>query len=172
MVGGETSTGSFDVIEALQAAHRRAHTALRLALSLGTASATGATAEAARAIAHTLGDELPRHMAHEEEVLAPRLAGRHAVVDAALARMRQEHFQLASALSQVTTLCESIARDPSRLHALRFPLESAVQTLAVRLDAHHAMEESIVFPALKRLLPAQTQTEVRRELRARRRLDS
>ncbi|GMU58693.1 MAG: hypothetical protein AMXMBFR34_04560 [Myxococcaceae bacterium] len=172
MVGGEISTGSFDVIEALHAAHRRARTALKLAASLGTASATGATAELAHAIAKTLGEDVPRHMHHEEEVLAPRLAGLHVVVDAALERMKQEHFQLHASLAQVTTLCESIARDVSRLHALRFSLDTAVQTLTARLAAHHSMEESIVFPAIRRLMPPRDQTDVRRELRARRRLDS
>lgn len=172
MVGGEISTGSFDVVEALQAAHRRAHDALALAKSLGGASATSTTAETARAIAQTLGEDLPRHMTHEEEVLAPRLAGRHPVVDAALARMQQEHFQLSAGLSQVTMLCECVARDVTRLHALRFPLELAVQALAKRLEAHHAMEESIVFPAIRRLLTPAAQTTVRREYRARRRLDA
>ncbi|MEW5737998.1 MAG: hemerythrin domain-containing protein [Myxococcota bacterium] len=172
MVGGEISTGSFDVIEALLAAHQRARTALKLAASLGTASATEGTAELARAISQVLGEDLPRHMSHEEEVLAPRLAGLHVVVDAALQRMQHEHFQLHAALAQVTMLCESIARDVSRLHALRFSLEPAVQTLAARLEAHHAMEESILFPAIRRLMPPGDQTDVRRELRARRRLDS
>jgi iron-sulfur cluster repair protein YtfE (RIC family) len=172
MVGGEISTGSFDVVEALQSAHRRAHDALTLAKSLGGASATDATAETARAIAQVLGEDLPRHMAHEEEVLAPRLAGLHPVVNAALARLQQEHFQLSAGLAQVTTLCECIARDVSRLHALRFPLEAAVHSLALRLEAHHAMEESIVFPAIRRLLTPAAQTAVRREVRARRRLDA
>lgn len=172
MVGGEISTGSFDVVEALMAAHRRAQTALKLAASLGSASATPTTAETARHIAWTLGEDLPRHMSHEEEVLAPRLSGRHAVVDVALRRMQQEHFQLSAGLSQVATLCESIARDVSRLNALRFSLETAVRSLAPRLDAHHAMEESIVLPAIRRLLPQPAQTTLRREMRARRRLDA
>lgn len=172
MVGGEPSTGSFDVVEALMAAHRRAHTALQLAASLGSASATETTAATAREIAWTLGEDLPRHMAHEQEVLAPHLAGRHAVVDVALRRMEQEHFQLSAGLAQVTTLCESIARDVTRLNALRFSLETAVRTLATRLDAHHAMEESIVLPAIRRLLPTPEQTTLRREMRRRRRCDA
>jgi len=172
MVGGEVSTGSFDVVEALQAAHRRAHTAVSLAQSLVHASATESAAEMAHAVAQVLGEDLPRHMAHEEEVLAPRLAGRHPVVDRALTRQQQEHFQLSAALSQVTMLCERIARDVTRLPALRFPLEAALQTLAPRLEAHHAHEESIVFPAIRRLLPENAQTLVRREYRLRRRLDA
>lgn len=171
MVGGEISTGRFDVVEALVGAYQRARSALKLAASLGTASATRPTGEVARTVALALGEDLPRHMHHQEEVLAPHLAGLHGVVDAALARMKQEHFQRYAALSQVATLCESIARDATRLHALRFSLEAAVQTLAVRLHAHHAMEESILFPAIRRLLPPQNQTELRRALRHRRTLD-
>jgi iron-sulfur cluster repair protein YtfE (RIC family) len=172
MVGGDVSTGSFDVVEALLDAHRRAHSALQLAASLSAAPATEATAETARHIAWTLGEDLPRHMAHEQEVLAPRLAGRHAVVDVALRRMELEHFQLSAGLSQVATLCDAIARDVTRLHALRFSLESAVRTLATRLEAHHAMEESIVLPAIRRLLPQPEQTSLRRELRRRRNFDA
>jgi hypothetical protein len=172
MLQGETSTSDFDVVEALMAAHLRAGAALRLAAALSARSATSSTAEAAHLVAEALEHDLPHLMTYEEDVLAPHLAGRHPVVDEALRRMAREHFQLLAGLRPVATMCRSIARDAERLHALRFPLEAAVDAVAPRLAAHHEREASIVLPAIRRLLPEPLQRALRRGLRRRPRLDA
>ncbi len=157
-----------DVVEALQFAHTRSRVVLQLAESLATRSATLGAADAARTVLAHVQELMPLHFEDEEQSLAPRLAGRHPVVDGALARMKAGHFRLSAILARVATYCGLVAEDPAALHARRFQLAGAVRDLRRELEPHQAQEESIVFPAVKRLLYREDIDDIRREMDARR----
>ncbi len=156
-----------DVVETLQFAHTESMQVMSLAESLVEASATPSVAEAAARIEAFLSKTLPRHVRDEEDSLAPRLAGRHPVVDKAIETMKSEHFVEAAMAARVVGLLGVIRRDVSMLNELRFTLSTAIGELKSLLVRHQAMEESIVFPALKRLLPRQALTDIGVEMTAR-----
>lgn len=157
-----------DVVEVLLEAHIGARQVASMAECLSTGSATAGARETATAISDHVEWLLPMHCEDEELSLAPRLQGRHHVVDDALAKMKLQHLSLEAPLARVRLLCRTLSRDISRLHALRFELGAAAKDLQERLEAHHAFEESIIFPALKRLLYCDELESIGAEMRARR----
>lgn len=156
-----------DVVESLQFAHTESLQVMSLAESLATASATPSVAEAAARIETYLRKTLPRHIRDEEDSLAPRLAGRHPVVDKAIDTMKSEHFLEAAMSARLAGLLGVIRRDVSMLNELRFTLSTAIGELKGLLLRHQALEESIVFPALRRLLPRQALIDIGVEMTAR-----
>jgi len=157
-----------DVVEILLESHIETRHVLGMADSLTQSNATPATQSTAAQIADYLEWLLPLHEADEDESLAPRLKGKHPVVDEALISMQRQHLALQGPLARLRLLCRQVANDMTRLHALRFELASAVEDLRARLKEHEAMEESIVFPALKRTLYADELVSISDEMKARR----
>lgn len=157
-----------DVVEVLLEAHIEARQLVSMAESLSAGSATSGCRDTATTISNHVEWRLPMHCEDEESSLAPRLAGRHRVVDAAIEQMKLQHLALEAPLARVRLLCRVLSRDISRLHALRFELGAAAKDLKERLAVHHALEESIVFPALKRLLYRDELESISSEMRARR----
>lgn len=156
-----------DVVEALQFAHTESLHMLGLAEALETCSATPSTAAAAARVEAYLQSGLMRHLADEEQSLAPRLKGHHEVVDRALATMRSDHFREAAMASRLAGLCGLIGRDVNRLHGLRFSVAQAVSELKTLVVRHQELEESIVFPALRRFLGRAQLDEIDAEMLAR-----
>lgn len=161
-------SGQRDVVEVLLEAHIEARQVVSMAECLSSGSATSGAQETATTISDHVEWMLPMHCEDEEVSVAPRLKGRHHVVDAAIDRMKLQHLSLEAPLARVRLLCRILSRDISRLHALRFELGAAVQDLKERLAVHHAFEESTVFPALKRLLYVDELESIQSEMRARR----
>lgn len=157
-----------DVVEVLLDAHIEARQVVSMAECLASGSATCAAKETATTIADHVEWMLPMHWDDEERSLAPRLQGRHYVVDDALSKMKLQHLALEAPLARLKLLCTVLSRDISRLHALRFELGAAARDLKDRLAEHHALEESIVFPALKRLLYVDELESIQEEMRQRR----
>ena len=157
-----------DVVELLLEAHIEARQIVSMAESLSSGSATCGARETATTIADHVEWMLPMHCDDEDQSVAPRLMGRHHVVDDALGKMKLQHLSLEAPMARVRLLCMILSRDISRLHALRFELGAAVKDLRERLEEHHALEESIVFPALKRLLYVDELESIGVEMRARR----
>jgi hemerythrin-like domain-containing protein len=163
-----TQEGRADVVEVLLSAHIETRHVLSVAETLAQSNATPSTGELAAQVADYLEWLLPLHHADEDESLAPRLKGKHPVVDEALVNMARQHLALQGPLARLKLLCRQVASDTSRLHALRFEVGSAVGDLRARLKEHEAMEESIVFPALKRTLYVDELDSISDEMKARR----
>ena len=157
-----------DVVEVLLDAHVELRHVVCLADCLASGNATASARETAETISDYVEWMLPMHCADEDDSLAPRLAGRHRIVDDALAQMKREHLALEGPVARVRLLCRTLARDITRLHALRFELASAVDDLRARLEHHQALEESIIFPALKRMLYVDELESIQAEMRDRR----
>lgn len=141
-----------DVVEVLLEAHVELRHHLAHADSLSQASATAMARESAETISDYFEWVLPMHCADEEASLAPRLKGRHPVIDQALAQMERQHHAMLAPVARLRLLCRLISRDVNRLNALRFELAAAADDVRACVGEHQALEESMLFPALKRLL--------------------
>lgn len=157
-----------DVVEVLLEGHTDARHVASLASALAGCNATSGAQVTARELSDRLQWVLPLHCEDEDVSIAPRLRGRHHRIDVALDELKLQHLSLEAPLARLRLLCGAVARDVSRLHALRFELASAAEDLTRRLAAHHAFEESAVFPALKRLLYADELESIAGEMQARR----
>ncbi|MCA2980077.1 MAG: hemerythrin domain-containing protein [Myxococcaceae bacterium] len=161
-----------DVVEEFLQAHAHSRAALALAERLASSPADASTSAVAQRVADTFERHLEVHFADEEATLTPRLQGRVAALDRAIATMRLEHVALHALVSRVTFLTRLIARDPQRLLSVRFELMRAADDLRLRLVTHQALEESLLFPAVKRLLTCSDVEAMRAEMTQRRALAS
>jgi iron-sulfur cluster repair protein YtfE (RIC family) len=157
-----------DVVEAFLQSHAFARSMLSLAERLASAQADESTAAMAQRVATFFTHHLEVHFADEESSLAPRLQGRHLAIDQALAAMRLDHVQLHALICRVAFLCQSVAKDAPRLMTLRFELAGAVEQLRRCLHSHQEREESLLFPAVRRLLDWQDIEAMRTEMALRR----
>ena len=159
---------SDDVVALLLACHGRIRTFLGMAGRLATTQASGREiGEAAGQISRYFADAFPLHVADEDRSIAPRLA-RDAAVAEVLAAMQRDHAAHAPGIASLVALCGVLERDPSQRPALARELGAAAAALAAELDAHLALEEHAIFPAILRL-PRGEQEAIRSEIRTRRR---
>lgn len=149
-------------------AHVETRQVLSMAESLAAGNAVSSNQQTAGVIADHLEHVLPLHCEDEEVSIERRLKGRHPVVDDALATMLRQHVALQGPLARLRLVCRMISQDVNRLHALRFELANASADLRARLGEHTSLEESIVFPALKRMLYVDELEDIATEMAARR----
>lgn len=167
-LGQRARTG--DVVDLLLACHHRIREHLALARRIATARADtphDSIAAAAARVRSYFGIAFPLHRDDEEVDIFPRLAHRSAEVDAALARLVQDHAQHDQAVTTVVSLCEALEREPSKLAAHAADLARALQALEGELDAHTRLEEAVVFPAIEQM-SAQEREEIHACMRKRR----
>jgi iron-sulfur cluster repair protein YtfE (RIC family) len=82
--------------------------------------------------------------------------------------MRREHASHAAVVDRVVALCAEIARDPARLAGAAAQLREAARDLEGHFAAHLALEEEVIFPALKRALDPASEARMVAEMRSRR----
>jgi iron-sulfur cluster repair protein YtfE (RIC family) len=82
--------------------------------------------------------------------------------------MRREHAAHAKVVERVVALCAELAGDPARLAALAERLREAARDLEGHFASHLALEEEVIFPALKRALDPVSEARMVAEMRARR----
>jgi iron-sulfur cluster repair protein YtfE (RIC family) len=159
-----------DVVDLLLECHARirSFTELSQRLAEATGVAPVEVAETAARVRAYFSEALPLHALDEEESILPRLAGRDRQVDASLVAMHRDHVEHAPIVERLVDMCTTLADAPERHAALAPALGAAAATLREHFARHLAEEESIVFPALARLLDAAERAEIVRELRARR----
>jgi iron-sulfur cluster repair protein YtfE (RIC family) len=161
-------TRSTDVVDALYECHGRIRQFLQLAQCLAVSrdlddvDVRSLTAPIIRYF--TVG--FPMHVADENDSIFPRLAGRSEQLDAALAQVRADHDQHEH-LDRLVAICREMARDP-RQHAARSnELAATTERLTLDLEAHLALEELTIFPALRDLRVTDRAT-IQAEMRRRR----
>jgi iron-sulfur cluster repair protein YtfE (RIC family) len=163
------ATAEESLLGLLTACHARIRQFTQLALALATRPEVP-EAEARDALGRCrryFTEALPLHVCDEEDSLVPRLQGRDATVDAALGRMRDEHVAHVPLLVDFIAALERCAADP-KVPDARAELARAASVLADDFETHLVQEETVIFPALERLLSAPEQAAVVGELRSRR----
>ncbi len=158
-----------DAVDLLLECHERIRSFLALARRVAEADpAEEGVADAAGRVRRYFGEALPLHARDEEDSVLPRLRGVDARLDAALEAMHREHREHEPLLAQLVDACGAIAADPRALGA-RAPLLAAVSLeLDVLFAEHLCSEETVVFPAMRRLLDRAADAAIVREIRARR----
>jgi hypothetical protein len=145
-------------------------TTIRLAAADGEAPEI--IAQAAEAVRRYYTIALPLHAEDEDRSLGPRLVA-CADVDAAVAdavhRLAREHVAIEAEIAELVPLLEAVEREPSGLDAVRAAIGVLGERLRVAWDAHLGIEESVVFPAARRLLAPSELDAIRAEIGERRR---
>lgn len=159
-----------DVADLLLECHERIRRFLALAVRLGEGGDVprADVAEAARSVRRYFAEAFPLHVADEERSVVPRLAGRSASLDEALAAMSVEHEAHVAALAELLTLCGRLAEAPELHATLAAPLRATAARLQVMLDAHLEVEERVIIPAIRELIDLVERKAMRDELRRRR----
>lgn len=125
----------------------RAHLAEARALASGEGGAEARRASAS-AVAAYFGRALPLHAEDEDRSIAPRLGSEH---HALLARLARDHAEADAYLAALLPTWErwsaGIDEAVSEAHV------AIVTRLADRLEAHLAIEEAELFPAVEALAP-------------------
>jgi iron-sulfur cluster repair protein YtfE (RIC family) len=154
-IGKRAANADGGLVDALSACHHRIRLHVNLARQVASASDAAADERraAARAVRRYFTLALPLHVADEEEILTPFLAGRDAYVDEALRMMHDEHEAHDADVRRLIVLCHVLEHDPQHPRA-RAELAALAERLDAAFERHLALEESIVFPALRRCSPS------------------
>lgn len=161
--------GPADLVDLLGECHDR----IRRFAALARQAATRRDAPSAEVVQACVDVEryfleaLPLHVADEEESIEPRLRGLSPPVDRALDAMEEEHRRHGPMLQALLRATARVRRAPDD-DAARSELATAAEGLEREFGEHLALEESVVFPAIRELLSQETQRCVVDELRRRR----
>jgi hemerythrin-like domain-containing protein len=159
-----------DAVALLLECHGRIRSFLDLARRLGAAQDVPAdvVADAAGRLHRYFSLALPLHARDEEESVLPRIAGREPDLDRELEAMRREHAEHQEPLRRLLGASVVLASSPSRLTDLAPAFVEAARDLSGHFEVHLAREESVIFPAARRLLGPAADAEIVAEIRARR----
>ena len=146
----------------------RAFRATARRVAQATDPAPAEVADAARAVHRYFTEALPLHAEDEERSILPRLRGRQAGLDAALATMAAEHREHQGPLDELRALCAALTAAPGRHAELSPALLAVVDWLERHFEAHLAAEEALVLPAMRRWLDPGEDAAIVAELRQRR----
>lgn len=166
-LGRMTSAGAVD---ALLEAHGGTRECLALArrIAAGDLGTPEAVREAAGRVERFFTRKLPLHVRDEEESVAPRLYGHEQEVDSALDAMTREHAEQGRRFAVLVTACKEIARVPARLPRLAPFVRQALERVERLFARHFAREETVIFPAMRRILDDAAGAQILWEMRARR----
>jgi iron-sulfur cluster repair protein YtfE (RIC family) len=161
-----------DLVDLLLACHERIRRFVGAARQVGEqlAAPHDQIVEVCRQVERYVTESLPLHVADEEQSILPRLCGRAADVDRALATMADQHARHELPLAALVRAVAAVGQSPDDKR-LREPLAAAARDLEREFAEHLALEESIIFPAIRRLLAADVQAQIAAELRHRRALE-
>lgn len=162
-------------IEMLLACHARIRHFMQLSRTLATAedAPLPEISDAATAVFRYFSLALPLHEADENESLFPRLHAalpEGALVREAAETMVEQHKAINELVAELLFLCSSLDRNPGRFFALARRLEHVTCALEQIFAAHLGLEETVVFPALQKLLSAEQFEEMLQEMNERRRV--
>lgn len=158
------------LVELLEACHRRIRHHLILARTLverGSDASSDEVREVAAQVRRYFTVALPQHVADEDLTIAPHLVDAEPQVAAALRTLAADHTAHTSVIASLMDDLGALERDPSALSQIRTRLAWAVERLAFQLAEHLALEERVVFPALRRL-PDRKRDEILAAIRERR----
>lgn len=159
------------LVDVLTECHDRIRAFVDLAVDIGERpDANGSeVAETAARIERYFSKALPLHVEDEEASILPRLRGRTSRIDAALARMHEQHEVYDAMIRRVCTHASALARTPDDRSA-REGLAAVARPLRLFLLEHLEAEEKIVFPQIRQHFSLAEERLVRREMEDRRRV--
>jgi len=162
-------TGPPSLVELLAECHGRIRHFVRLAGQVAARRDARADqiAQACADVERYFVEALPLHVADEEASIAPRLRGLSPEVDDALHTMAAQHRRHDPKLAALLRAAAKLRGDPQSEGA-RLELATAAGELEREFEEHLALEESVIFTAIQRLLAPEAQAAIVGELRQRR----
>ncbi len=159
-----------DAVDLLLECHERIRSFLALARRTAEASRADQDGipEVAASVHRYFRQALPLHAKDEEESILPRLRGKDPRVDAELDVMVREHAEHERPLGALVEACEVLAHGPARHAELVPTIAMATEELERHFAVHLRREEEVIFPAVRRLLDRSSDSEIVKEIRARR----
>jgi hemerythrin-like domain-containing protein len=160
-----------DAVDLLIGCHQRIRHFTEVALNLSHAQ--GATpeevAQAAAAAHRYYTVSLPLHEADEEETVRPRLdvVGDEKLRHALLA-MTDQHLAIDELLERLLPLLAMVGNNPQTIHAAGSEMCSITKALDEMFRAHLQLEEEVIFPAIRGVLPENARAEMLSEMQGRR----
>ncbi len=164
-----------DAVDLLVGCHQRIRHFTGVAVKL--AHAHGAAADeitqAAGNVHRYYSVSLPLHEADEDQTLQPRLV---AVADEqvrhALLAMGEQHQAIDELLERLLPLLMLVRDNPDTLPQIGGEMCSVTKVLEEIFGAHLQMEEEVIFPAIRNVLPESTRAEILHEMQERRKTGS
>jgi iron-sulfur cluster repair protein YtfE (RIC family) len=160
-----------DAVDVLTGCHNRIRHFTGAAVKLAHAQGASAddVAQTAARVHRYYSVSLPLHEADEEETLQPRLSKMgDEEVRHALQAMHDQHEAIDELLERLLPLLVMVMNNPQSLHQVAAEMCSITKALDEVFGAHLAMEEGVIFPAIRAVLPSGVQDEMLREMRERR----
>lgn len=169
----QQTTSEPDAVDLLLGCHARIRKFVALGLRVAEAggAAPAERREAAQALHRYFTVALPRHSHDEDELVVPRLLLAHppAALPRVLATMSGQHEDLHRLIDRLTPRWAALAasQDPDGwLKTAGAALAEDTRRLDAMFVSHLEPEETIIFPAIRELLPAHVQRELLSEIRA------
>jgi hemerythrin-like domain-containing protein len=166
---GRTSSTPQDVVELLLECHERIRRFTRLARTLGERSDVPAdeVRTACDQVERYFTVAYPLHVEDEEQTILPRLRAQAPELDRVLESMSTQHAEHEAAIAALLAALAALRDDPAD-GPRRKALAAAATTLWSVFAEHLAMEEAIIFPAVRRHLGDEARGVLMEQLRARR----
>ena len=168
-LGTATGNEPDDLVGLLLACHGRIRRFSELARTLGTRSDLPdvEVISACELVIRYFTVALPLHVADEEQSVLPRLLRCAPSVGPVLEQMEAQHAEHDAQIAALLRALRGLAGEPQD-PARRAEVASAADVLSKAYAEHLVMEEAILFPTLRRMVPLEEQERMRDELRARR----
>ena len=162
---------SQDAVDLLLGCHQRIRhfTGVAVKLAHAQAAAPGEVAQAAAGVHRYYSVSLPLHEADEDQTLHPRLS---AVADDrvshALVAMGDQHKAIDELIERLLPLLVMVKNNPDTLPIVGGEMCSITKALDEMFRAHLQMEEEVIFPAIREVLPETIRAQMLHEMQQRR----
>ncbi len=143
-----------DAIRPLATCHEQTRECLALARGIASLTTPDGEAlfDAARRVRRFFDRVLPLHARDEDDSVVSRLRGKDPALDEVLDWMQADHRRHGRTIATLVAACEEIERVSDKRAALARYVARAAAALEPHFAEHHAKEEAVVFPAMRRLL--------------------
>jgi hemerythrin-like domain-containing protein len=154
--------------ESLLAEHAEARRFCALALELLRCDAEDLEkiASTSARLLHYFGEELARHEADEEAVVARALVTHDRRVGAALGLLFTQHVMLRDGRQELLPTWRMLTEHPTSLARVRAELAAETSRMASMMESHLELEETVLLPRLREL-PAAAKRAISERLRGR-----
>jgi len=160
-----------DAVDLLIGCHQRIRhfTAVAVKLAHAQDATSDDVRQAAEGVHRYYGVALPLHEADEDQTLEPRLRpAADERVRHALLSMGDQHQAIDELLERLLPLLVLVKNNPDALHDAGGEMCSITKALDEIFRAHLQMEEEVIFPAIRSVLPESVREEILREMQERR----
>ena len=160
-----------DAVDLLMGCHQRIRHFTGVATKLAHAQGAGADEirQASAGVYRYYSVSLPLHEADEEDSVRPRLdAASNERVRHALLAMADQHMAIDELIERLLPLLRLLEQNPGSQSQVGGEMCSLTKALDEIFRAHLDLEEAVIFPAIREVLPESVRAEMLTEMQHRR----